>query len=103
MDSYASLAQRGEMDDHAVLIRVVEPTTSRWSHIPNLDIFFTRVYNYHQKQGFSTILVSKFFKLFNYVFILCVMILMSNCIDYKFVWDVHKTKVSRNANYIILL
>ena len=26
--------------------------TARWNHIENLDDFFTRVYHYHQRQGF---------------------------------------------------
>ena len=35
----------------------------RWNHIENLDDFFTRVYEYHQKSGFACMVFSESFRL----------------------------------------
>lgn len=34
-----------------------EGNKSRWSHIDDLDSFFIRVYNYHQKHGFKVMVL----------------------------------------------
>jgi len=36
---------------------------SRWSHQKDLDDFFVRVYQYHQRHGFFCILLSEIFSL----------------------------------------
>jgi hypothetical protein len=36
---------------------------SRWSHQKDLDDFFVRVYQYHQRHGFFCIVLSEFFGL----------------------------------------
>ena len=35
----------------------------KWNHIENLDDFFTRVYEYHQKSGFACMMLSEMFRL----------------------------------------
>lgn len=42
---------------------------SRWSHIEDLDKFFTRVYRYHQRGGFRCMLMEDFCQLVHIVVI----------------------------------
>ena len=37
---------------------VPETGKSRWSHIDDLDSFFIKVYEYHQKHGFKVMTLS---------------------------------------------
>jgi len=55
----------------------------KWNHIENLDDFFTRVYEYHQKSGFTCMLLSEVFRLLQYVFIVLFSTFLIICVDYK--------------------
>ncbi len=49
---------RGSSDPADVFIHTVpESSKSRWSHIDDLDSFFKKVYNYHQKHGFRVMML----------------------------------------------
>uniref|UniRef100_A0A8C4S3H5 Autophagy-related protein 9 n=1 Tax=Erpetoichthys calabaricus TaxID=27687 RepID=A0A8C4S3H5_ERPCA len=50
----------GEED---MLVHVPEGSKSLWHHIENLDLFFQRVYNLHQKNGFTCMLLGEIFEL----------------------------------------
>ncbi|XP_055544756.1 autophagy-related protein 9A [Wyeomyia smithii] len=66
-----------------LVIHVVPETSkARWNHIEDLDSFFTRVYCYHQKHGFSVMMLQKVFELFQFMFVVVLITYMINCIDY---------------------
>ncbi|XP_034289650.1 autophagy-related protein 9A isoform X2 [Pantherophis guttatus] len=46
-----------------LMVHVPEGSKSPWHHIENLDLFFSRVYNLHQKNGFTCMLISEIFEL----------------------------------------
>lgn len=48
---------------HAVLLHARCCLESRWSHQQDLDDFFVRIYQYHQKHGFFCIALSELFGL----------------------------------------
>ncbi|XP_041100583.1 autophagy-related protein 9B isoform X3 [Polyodon spathula] len=50
----------GEED---LLVHVPEGLKDSWHHIKNLDNFFTRIYHFHQKNGFACMMLSEFFEL----------------------------------------
>jgi len=85
---------------------------SRWSHQKDLDDFFIRIYQYHQKHGFFCIILSEIFGLVyvkrkiclfkfpffyfirQFVFIVSFTILIIQCIDYPLLF--HSSPLSRN-------
>jgi len=56
---------------------------SPWSHQKDLDEFFSRVYQYHQRHGFFCILLSEFFGLVQFIFIVSFTLLIVQCVDYE--------------------
>ncbi|XP_072901240.1 autophagy-related protein 9B isoform X2 [Hemitrygon akajei] len=46
-----------------LLVHVPEGLKDSWHHIKNLDNFFTRIYHFHQKNGFACMMLSEFFEL----------------------------------------
>lgn len=58
---------------NVIIHHVPEENKSRWSHIEDLDSFFKKVYEYHQRHGF-TVMMLQVFHQFN-----CVVYLMSLC------------------------
>ena len=40
-----------------IIHHVPEPSKSRWSHIEDLDSFFKKVYEYHQRHGFTVMML----------------------------------------------
>lgn len=56
---------------------------SRWRHIDNLDDFFTRVYDYHQRHGFICMLLSDCFELFQFIFVVTFSSFLLECVDYR--------------------
>ncbi|XP_065667140.1 autophagy-related protein 9A isoform X2 [Hydra vulgaris] len=54
-----------------------------WTHIENLDEFFTEVYTYHQLQGFVCLLLRDVFELTQYIFIVLFGTFLLVCVDYK--------------------
>ncbi|XP_066543879.1 autophagy-related protein 9A isoform X1 [Amia ocellicauda] len=69
----------GEED---MLVHVPEGTKSQWHHIENLDLFFQRVYNLHQKNGFTCMLLGEIFELVQLVFVVAFTVFLANCVDY---------------------
>jgi len=55
---------------------------SKWSHIDDLDDFFTRVYLYHQNHGMPSVIFMEFLSLFQTLFLACFSVFMLECIDY---------------------
>ncbi|XP_058488093.1 autophagy-related protein 9B [Solea solea] len=69
----------GEED---LLLHVPEGLKDSWSHIKNLDNFFTRIYNFHQKNGFACMMLSEFFELIQFLFVVIFTTFLVNCVDY---------------------
>lgn len=65
-----------------LLVHVPEGSKSPWHHIENLDLFFQRVYNLHQKNGFTCMLLGEIFELVQLVFVVAFTVFLANCVDY---------------------
>lgn len=65
-----------------IIHTVAEESKSRWSHIEDLDSFFKNIYLYHQKNGFSVMLVQKFSDLLQVAFILFLSVYLVDCVNY---------------------
>ncbi|XP_036401491.1 autophagy-related protein 9A [Megalops cyprinoides] len=65
-----------------LLVHVPEGSKSQWHHIENLDLFFQRVYNLHQKNGFTCMLLGEIFELVQLVFVVAFTVFLANCVDY---------------------
>ncbi|XP_017337852.1 autophagy-related protein 9A [Ictalurus punctatus] len=65
-----------------LLVHVAEGSKSHWHHIENLDLFFQRVYNLHQKNGFTCMLLGEIFELVQLVFVVTFTVFLANCVDY---------------------
>ncbi|XP_046883282.1 autophagy-related protein 9B isoform X2 [Hypomesus transpacificus] len=69
----------GEED---LLVHVPEGLKDSWHHIKNLDNFFTRIYHFHQKNGFSCMMLSEFFELVQFLFVVTFTTFLFNCVEY---------------------
>ncbi|XP_053554169.1 autophagy-related protein 9A [Bombina bombina] len=69
----------GEED---LLVHVPEGSKSPWHHIENLDLFFSRVYNLHQKNGFTCMLMGELFELLQFIFVVSFTTFLVSCVDY---------------------
>ena len=70
--------------DSGVVIQVIpESAKSRWSHVEDLDTFFTRMYYYHQKHGFFCMMIQKFLELAQFVYIIFFSVFLLYCVDYS--------------------
>lgn len=82
-NNYATLQETThDQDEQGILYHVAEPTRSKWSHIDDLDSFFTRMYKYHQKHGFICLLLQEIFELMQFVFIVVLTTYLFHGIDY---------------------
>lgn len=55
---------------------------AKWNHIEDLDNFFTRVYHYHQRHGFTCMALQEVLELFQFIFVVTFSIFLLNCVDY---------------------
>ncbi|XP_054826626.1 autophagy-related protein 9A isoform X2 [Eublepharis macularius] len=69
----------GEED---LIVHVPEGSKSPWHHIENLDLFFSRIYNLHQKNGFTCMLISEIFELMQFIFVVAFTTFLVSCVDY---------------------
>ncbi|CAF0832259.1 unnamed protein product [Adineta steineri] len=67
---------------------------SKWSHQKDLDDFFVRIYQYHQKHGFFCIVLSEIFGLIQFIFIVSFTTLIVQCVDYPLLF--RSTPFARN-------
>ncbi|XP_078254067.1 autophagy-related protein 9B [Rhinoraja longicauda] len=65
-----------------LLVHVPEGIKDSWHHIKNLDNFFTRIYHFHQKNGFSCMMLSEFFELVQFLFVVLFTTFLFNCVEY---------------------
>uniref|UniRef100_G3P6Z7 Autophagy-related protein 9 n=1 Tax=Gasterosteus aculeatus aculeatus TaxID=481459 RepID=G3P6Z7_GASAC len=79
------------------LMHVPEGAKSQWHHIENLDLY---VYNLHQKNGFTCMLLGEIFELVQLLFVVGFTVFLANCVDYdilfanKFVNHTDSSKVT---------
>lgn len=71
---------------------------SRWSHIDDLDEFFTRVYQYHQNHGMPSLVFLEVLNLFQILFLATFSIFMIECVDYKTLFQ-NQTVVKDPTNH----
>uniref|UniRef100_A0A3Q2Z7Y8 Autophagy-related protein 9 n=1 Tax=Hippocampus comes TaxID=109280 RepID=A0A3Q2Z7Y8_HIPCM len=91
-----------------LLMHVPEGAKSQWHHIENLDLWdlfrfsltYFYVYNLHQKNGFTCMLLGEIFELVQLVFVVGFTVFLANCVDYdilfanKFVNHTDSSKVT---------
>ncbi|KAM8966620.1 autophagy-related protein 9A-like [Pelodytes ibericus] len=69
----------GEED---LLVHVPEAVKDSWHHIKNLDNFFTKIYHFHQKNGFACMVLSDFFELIQFLFVVTFTTFLFHCVEY---------------------
>ncbi|XP_044149809.1 autophagy-related protein 9A-like [Bufo gargarizans] len=69
----------GEED---LLVHVPEAVKDSWHHIKNLDNFFTKIYHFHQKNGFTCMVLSDFFELVQFLFVVTFTTFLFRCVEY---------------------
>ncbi|KAL7886856.1 hypothetical protein AOLI_G00045770 [Acnodon oligacanthus] len=79
IEDYEEDSPPGEED---LLIHVPEGLKDSWHHIKNLDNFFTRIYHFHQKNGFACMMLSEFFELVQFLFVVTFTTFLFNCVEY---------------------
>ncbi|XP_045458168.1 autophagy-related protein 9A [Melitaea cinxia] len=72
-----------EHDDATnVIIHKVPQTKGGWTHIEDLDSFFTRMYKYYIRGGFYPMMISDSLSLIQFIFIVWFSSFLAYCIDY---------------------
>jgi autophagy-related protein 9 len=79
-----------------VLIKI-----ARWSHIDDLDEFFTRVYQYHQNHGMPSLVFMEILNLFQIVFLAFFSVFMFECVDYTTLFQNQKVISDKTNNSIV--
>ncbi|CAF4745258.1 unnamed protein product [Pieris macdunnoughi] len=73
-----------EHDDSTnVIIHKVPQTKGGWTHIQDLDSFFTRMYRYYVRGGFYPMIMSDIFYLLQFVFIVWFSTFLVHCVNYQ--------------------
>ncbi|XP_039280518.1 autophagy-related protein 9A isoform X1 [Nilaparvata lugens] len=99
--SYQQFADADDSEDtpqgSGIMIHFVPESgkAARWNHIEDLDSFFSKVYQYHQKHGFRVMAVHEFFGLFQFVFVVIFSAYLFYCVDYEILF---KNKPPPNKN-----
>ncbi|XP_075990508.1 autophagy-related protein 9 [Anticarsia gemmatalis] len=75
-------------DANKVIIHKVPKNKGGWTHIDDLDSFFTRMYRYYVRGGFYPMIMSDLFYLLQFIFIVWFSTFLVYCVDY--------TKLFRN-------
>ncbi|XP_053530667.1 autophagy-related protein 9B isoform X1 [Ictalurus punctatus] len=79
LEDYEEDSPPGEED---LLIHVPEGLKDSWHHIKNLDNFFTRIYHFHQRNGFACMMLAEFFELVQFLFVVTFTTFLFNCVEY---------------------
>ncbi|ELR47555.1 Autophagy-related protein 9B, partial [Bos mutus] len=71
-------------EEQQPLLHVPEGLRGSWHHIQNLDSFFTKIsFLYHQRNGFTCILLEDVFQLGQFIFIATFTTFLLRCVDYN--------------------
>ncbi|XP_076652143.1 autophagy-related protein 9 isoform X2 [Halictus rubicundus] len=83
--------------ESGVMIHVVpEGNKARWNHVEDLDSFFTRMYLYHQKHGFTCMMLQEGLELGQFIFVVTFSTFLFHCVDYSVLF---KDKVMNNTSH----
>ncbi|XP_028607255.2 autophagy-related protein 9A [Podarcis muralis] len=69
-------------DEKELLVHVTEGLKDSWHHIKNLDNFFTKIYHFHQKNGFACMMLSDVFELVQFLFVVTFTTFLFCCVEY---------------------
>lgn len=76
-----------------IVIVVPDSSKARWNHIVDLDEFFTRVYHYHQRNGFLCMVLQDSLQLLQFMFVVLFTTFLVQCVDYNVLFDeVHRNQ-----------
>ncbi|XP_075603129.1 autophagy-related protein 9B isoform X3 [Balearica regulorum gibbericeps] len=68
--------------EEELLVHVTEGLQDSWHHIKNLDNFFTKIYHFHQKNGFACMMLSDIFELVQFLFVVTFTTFLLCCVEY---------------------
>lgn len=89
--------ESGSGEPTHVLVHIPDKN-AKWSHMENLDEFFRRVYEYHQRGGFLCMVFEDFLEVVQFVFCLIIFTILSSCVDYAVLFrDKFPVGYNRNA------
>ena len=87
--------------DQDVMIHIVpEQGKSKWSHIDDLDSFFSKIYDYHQKHGFTVMMLQEILELFQFIFIVFFTVFLAECVDYQLLFKVNGKLYLPQLSYV---
>ncbi|KAM3823288.1 autophagy-related protein 9A-like isoform 1-T1 [Vipera latastei] len=69
-------------DEQELLVHVTEGLKDSWHHIKNLDNFFTKLYHFHQRNGFACMMLSDVFELVQFLFVATFSTFLFCCVEY---------------------
>ncbi|XP_074659348.1 autophagy-related protein 9A-like [Tubulanus polymorphus] len=72
-----------ETPQYENIIHIVPDNKTRWNHIENLDEFFARVYQFHQRHGFLCMVIEDLLQLLQFVFVVVFSVYLIECVDYN--------------------
>nr|XP_030119956.3 autophagy-related protein 9B isoform X2 [Taeniopygia guttata] len=72
----------GEEEEEQLLLHVTEGPTDSWHHVKDLDSFFTKIYQFHQRNGFACVLLSDVLELLQFLFVVTFSTFLLCCVDY---------------------
>uniref|UniRef100_A0A8C9N0Z8 Autophagy-related protein 9 n=1 Tax=Serinus canaria TaxID=9135 RepID=A0A8C9N0Z8_SERCA len=72
----------GEEEEEQLLLHVTEGPTDSWHHVKDLDSFFTKIYQFHQRNGFACVLLSDVLELVQFLFVVTFSTFLLCCVDY---------------------
>ncbi|XP_058035306.1 autophagy-related protein 9B isoform X2 [Ahaetulla prasina] len=79
---YHPLPAYEDEDDEELLVHVTEGLKDSWHHIKNLDNFFTKIYHFHQRNGFGCMMLSDVFELVQFLFVATFSTFLLCCVEY---------------------
>ncbi|XP_077160776.1 autophagy-related protein 9B isoform X2 [Paroedura picta] len=71
-----------EEEEEQLLVHVPEGLKDSWHHIKNLDNFFSKIYHFHQKNGFACMMLSDVFELVQLLFVVTFTTFLFCCVEY---------------------
>lgn len=107
--AYHALPSCGDNGDAAetpqessFLIHLVpDSAKTRWNHVEDLDTFFARVYHYHQKHGFTCMMLTEVLELLQFLFVVLFTTFLLQCVNYPVLFK-DKPPAAHNSTKVTL-
>ncbi|XP_059823448.1 autophagy-related protein 9A isoform X1 [Hypanus sabinus] len=87
--------------EEELLVHQADGSKSPWHHIENLDLFFSRIYHLHQKNGFLCMILSEMFELVQFVFVVAFTTFLVNCVDYDILFANKVLNSTHHSNQVV--